>query len=85
MYCLHCGNCCLRMSPLSAPNSCPHLIKDDNFYFCGIYKNRPIECEKHDFPYRFCPIGLDILKLNNIDDIRRRIDNGYEKTKILNR
>jgi len=83
MDCLHCGDCCLRMSPISSPLPCPHIIKNDTFYFCKIYKNRPNDCKTHEFPYRFCPIGLDILKLKSLDEIRNRIDDGYEKTKQL--
>ncbi len=71
------------MSPLSAPNPCPNLIKDGNFYFCGIYKTRPVECKNHEFYSRFCPIGLDVLKLRSINEVRERIDDGYIKCKEL--
>jgi len=86
MDCLHCGDCCLRMSPISAPEPCPHLIKDGNFCFCKIYRNRPDQCKKHDFPYRFCPIGMDILKLSypaDVKKIRLRLEIGYIKTREL--
>jgi len=86
MECLHCGDCCLRMSPISAPEPCPNLVKDLSFYFCKIYKNRPIECQNHNFGSRFCPIGLDKLQfyIHSIDDIRIRIDEGYERSKKYN-
>lgn len=83
MDCLHCGDCCLRMSPI---RPCPHLIKDDDFYFCRIYRDRPDQCEAHDFPYRFCPIGMDILKLSypaDVEKIRMRLEIGYQKAREL--
>ncbi len=74
----------MRMSPISAPNPCPLLmITDDGFYFCGDYDNRPEQCQNHSFDSRFCPIGLDVLKPRTIDDIRIRIDDGWEKIKRL--
>jgi len=81
--CLYCGDCCMRMSEIANP--CPLLIiTDDNYYFCGDYDNRPEQCRNHQFDSRFCPIGLSILKLKTIDDIRIRIDDGWEKIKRLN-
>ena len=79
MNCLHCGDCCLRMSPISAPAPCPKIKQDGDFYFCSDYQNRPEECAKHDFPSRFCPIGMDKLQLTNSDQVRIRIDAGYVK------
>jgi len=79
MYCLHCGDCCLRMSPISAPEPCPKLRQDGDFYFCGDYEHRPEECINHTFHARFCPIGLDKLHLINADKVRDRIDTGYAK------
>jgi hypothetical protein len=76
MYCLYCGDCCLRMSPISTPNPCPHLIQDGTFYFCRIYDRRPDERRKHSFPSRFCPIGMDKLKLNTPEKVAQRIDEG---------
>ena len=76
----------MRMSPISAPEPCPHLIKDGNFCFCTIYKNRPDQCEKHDFPSRFCPIGMDVLKLSypeDVEKIRMRLEIGYIKAREL--
>lgn len=83
MYCLHCGDCCLRMSPLSAPEPCPKIVQDGTFYFCGDYANRPSECSKHDFPSRFCPIGIEKLGLSESMHVAMRIDVGYEKAKGL--
>src|SRR3972149_7403636 len=83
MYCLHCGDCCLRFSPLGNP--CPKLLKKDNFYFCGEYANRPQQCQDHDYPSRFCPIGIDVLKLRDPDQVRMRIDEGHELLQILKR
>ncbi len=78
MYCLHCGDCCRRMSPLSAPEPCPHLIERGTFVFCGIYDRRPEECRKHDFPARVCPVGASMLDLPTTDALRKRIDDGFE-------
>lgn len=83
MYCLHCGDCCLRMSPLSAPYACEHIKQVDDFYFCGIYGKRPEQCENHTFHSQFCPIGIGKLKLDDIDAIRKRIDDGYEITEEM--
>jgi hypothetical protein len=77
MYCLHCGDCCKRMSPLSAPEPCPHLIERETFFFCGIYDSRPKECSNHRFHTRVCPVGDSILNLQTLDAIRKRIDDGY--------
>lgn len=79
MNCLHCGDCCLRMSPFSAPEPCPYLIKDESFYFCGIYESRPDECRNHTFPFRHCPIGVDTLNLDDPLKISMRIDAGWKK------
>jgi len=82
MYCLHCGDCCKRMSPITGNGDpCPDLIEEGSFVFCGRYKSRPIECECHDFPSRFCPIGLDILGISDIEKIRQRLESGYELIK----
>lgn len=82
MECLHCGDCCLRMSPLSL-EPCSQLIQDDDFYFCRSYNKRPEQCRKHSFPSRFCPIGIEKLNLQDTHQIALRIDKGYEKTKQL--
>ena len=82
MYCLYCGDCCKRMSPISNP--CPYIIQIDTYIFCSIYQKRPKECSNHEFDTRFCLIGLDVLKFDSnnpsdIDKIRFRIDDGDEK------
>jgi hypothetical protein len=79
MDCLHCGDCCLRMSPISAPEPCPKIKQDGDFYFCCDYNNRPSECVKHEFHSRFCPIGMAKLNLTSPDAVRTRIDTGYGK------
>lgn len=86
MYCLHCGDCCLRMSPISNP--CPHLIieksnYDRSYHFCKIYKNRPEECENHSFPMRFCPIGMSIFKFEDPTTTQAHLAIGYQKIKSL--
>ena len=83
MYCLYCGDCCKRMSPISQPKPCPYLVEQDGFFFCSVYDHRPKECVNHEYQSRFCPIGLDVLKLdiNDPDSIRRRLDDGYEMIK----
>lgn len=84
MYCLHCGDCCRRMSPLSAPLPCPNIVeikKDGQKYvFCGIYNIRPERCRKHEFIARVCPIGASLLDLPTPDSLRKRIDDGFELT-----
>jgi len=83
MYCLYCGDCCRRMSPISYPAPCPNIREDGDFIFCDSYERRPEECINHTFPgYRFCPIGLDVLGLSYPEDterIRQRIDEGWSK------
>lgn len=79
--CLHCGDCCLRMSPLSAPEPCPYIKQVDNFYFCSCYEKRPEECVNHTFHSRVCPIGMDILNLQEPEEMRQRLDAGYALTK----
>ena len=83
MDCLYCGDCCLRMSPKSAPFPCPDIIQDDTFCFCGCYKQRPQSCINHSFPFRFCPIGVEKLGLQNPQDIAQRIDAGFKRICIL--
>lgn len=78
MDCLHCGDCCLRMSPKSAPAPCPDIIQDGTFYFCGDYKRRPEACVNHSFQFRYCPIGFEKLGLKNPQDVAQRIDAGFE-------
>ncbi len=76
MYCLYCGDCCLRMSPISNP--CPHIIEKATFVFCSAYEIRPEQCEKHRHPFRFCPIGVEKLGLTTSAQIALRIDTGWE-------
>jgi len=66
------------MSPISAPEPCPHIyVKESTFYFCNIYERRPIECQNHNFPSRYCPIGVEKLGLTTTEAIRERLDAGY--------
>jgi len=83
MNCLHCGDCCLRMSPLSAPDPCPNIVREGTFYFCGDYEHRPEECVNHTFHAIHCPVGLTVLDISSPDKVRERIDNGWELTKSL--
>ena len=77
MYCLNCGDCCLRMSPKSF-GPCPDIIKKGTFYFCGDQEQKPQQCAKHDFFSRWCPIGFEKLRLKNPQEVARRVDMGYE-------
>ena len=77
MHCLHCGDCCLRMSPISAPDPCPHIDHRGDFYFCGCYETRPEQCVNHSFPTRVCPIGADKLKIDDPEKMRQRLEAGY--------
>lgn len=82
--CLHCGDCCNRMSPLNG-GKCPKVEQVDDFYFCGGYESRPNECVVHGFCSNVCPIGLSILKISNddVDTIKSRVINGRDKRKEL--
>lgn len=71
----------MRMSPLGNP--CPHIKQIDTFVFCSIYPKRPDICARHDFPFNYCPIGIDVLGLQFADQVSQRIDAGYELTKSL--
>ena len=75
MNCLHCGDCCKRMSPLGSP--CRFIIEQGSFIFCSVYSKRPVECVNHDFPSRHCPIGCDVLGINDISEIQNRLQSGY--------
>lgn len=81
MRCLHCGDCCLRMSPISAPEPCPNIVVIGTFYLCGSYSTRPEECVNHSFPSSNCPIGLEKLGINEPEVMRRRVDQGWELCK----
>ena len=75
MICLACGNCCKTMSPLtdSETTPCPLFTMHDSVSHCERYQDRPIECANHDFPMVYCPIGQDVLHIDNEDAIRHRI------------
>jgi hypothetical protein len=78
VYCLHCGDCCKRMSPISNPLPCPLLVEVKGFYLCGDYAHRPPECRNHKYDTRFCPVGMDVLGLTDPDAVRQRIETGWE-------
>ena len=81
MNCLHCGWCCQKMSPVSTPDPCPHLVEHKTphgvFVLCGTYKTRPFQCKNHSFPSRACPVGMNVLGIISPDELRIRIDVGY--------
>jgi len=64
------------MSPLGSP--CKFIIQIDDFIFCSVYSKRPKECVNHDFPSRYCPVGAMTLGINEISEIHKRVDRGYE-------
>ena len=68
------------MSPLSAPEPCPHIVQRGTFVFCGSYERRPEECKRHDFSASVCPIGVEMLNITSLDELRKRIDDGYAMT-----
>ncbi len=82
MECLYCGDCCLRMSPISNP--CPYIHEEMTFVFCSIYDGRPESCKAHRHPFRFCPVGIDKLQITDATSIAIRIDAGWDLIKILN-
>lgn len=77
MMCLHCGDCCRRMSPISAPDPCPHIIEVQGMVFCGIYDSRPQQCKDHDFPASKCPIGVSVLGCRTPQEAIDRINQGH--------
>jgi len=79
VICLHCGDCCERMSPLSAPEPCPNIDRRGTFVFCDCYSRRPEECINHRFPSRYCPIGADLLGLDTEEKIAARIEAGKKE------
>ena len=87
MNCLYCGDCCLRMSPLtnSEHEPCPKLVQEGTFYFCGDYEHRPEQCVNHRFYANHCPVGISKLDILSADGIRARIDNGWALIKSLER
>jgi hypothetical protein len=66
------------MSPLSSPDPCFYIIHHEDFIFCENHEGRPQDCVNHRHPFRFCPVGLEKLNLVNIEDIRQRIDKGWQ-------
>lgn len=87
MYCLHCGDCCRRMSPLNRlPNGeCPRVICVDGFYICADYEHRPKQCQNHEFPSHVCPIGASVLDIHDTEQFRLRVDRGWELCQTLAR
>ena len=82
MNCLHCGDCCKRMSPFTGDLCpCPHLVDVNGIYLCSIYDNRPQQCKDHRHPFPHCPIGIDVLKLKTPIEIAQRIDAGWKLIK----
>ena len=84
MDCLHCGDCCERMSPISNPDPCPHIVRVEDkvlggkpFVFCGCYDVRPQQCRDHRFPASKCPIGIDVLGIRNANAAHMRLNEGY--------
>ena len=77
MYCLHCGDCCLRMCPMNG-GECEFVKKVGAFYFCSRYEIRPKQCANHDFPARFCPVGMSVLGVHDSESIRKRIEEGHQ-------
>jgi len=72
------------MSPLTGGTSeCPHLIQDDTFYFCAIHETKPKKCANHQFPASVCPIGKCTLKITAVEEVHKRIDDGWDKIKGL--
>jgi len=86
MNCLHCGDCCRRMSPISAPDPCPHIDErmirgqEHPFVFCLIYQKRPPQCRNHGYSATYCPIGVDVLELVQPEQAHARIDAGWHAT-----
>lgn len=79
MICLRCGHCCHNMSPfVDEPDEgivgkgepCRYLSMSGTVANCDIYESRPDVCASHRFPERVCPIGMDVL---GIDDPAVRI------------
>jgi len=71
--CIHCGECCRTMSPLSCDpehEPCPRLQMIGAVAFCTDYRRRPAQCREHDFAFvPVCPIGKDVLKLDDVNHL----------------
>lgn len=79
MVCLHCGDCCRRMSPLvTDPETmpCPHIVEARRgsaaFVFCGIYERRPQQCRDHSYLSSACPIGRWVLGIDDQSHLAAR-------------
>jgi hypothetical protein len=83
MYCLHCGFCCRKLSPLAVDGVCPRLRQDETFFFCADYENRPDQCYQHKFESEFCPIGMNTLEIKDLQSAYARVKEGYEKLRGL--
>lgn len=69
MRCVHCGICCMTMSPKSAPFPCPFLVRRGDIYFCGCYDSRPAICRNFNITDReYCPYALNRLRLSYPED-----------------
>lgn len=82
MECLSCGDCCKRMCPIS-PDPCKFLVSKGTIHVCSVYDKRPKECVDHHFTSRYCPIGINVLNLKNLDQIFKRIDEAWEFIKQI--
>lgn len=82
MDCLHCGDCCKRFSPIS-DGPCSYIVEQGTFVFCSVYDYKPDRCTRHDFPESRCPIGIWVLGINSLDELRQRIDDGWDMAKAL--
>jgi len=76
MKCLYCGDCCLRLSPYSAPDPCDKIHQEEDFFFCSDYENRPGACVKHKMPFQVCPVGITKLNLTSPLSVSLRIKDG---------
>lgn len=76
MNCLHCGHCCRSLNPFG-DDVCRYLYQQNTFYFCSIYNHRPAQCREHRYPFKHCPIGIDILKVDAGWEVWQRIEQGY--------
>ncbi len=73
MNCLHCGDCCTKLSA----DTCPNLKQHGDFYFCGSYGDRPEDCARYSHPTDVCPVGVKKLAITSSRELRRRLDIGH--------
>ena len=59
------------MSPLEperqdglANEPCRALTFDGDVAVCCVYKKRPAQCRSHEYPFKFCPVGMEVLGLS---------------------